>query len=115
MRNQSKLIAELAKTKPRSLPRDRLASFNTAQLDSQGYLILWSKMTPPLIVPAVRTSRHTATVIFVHGLGDSGGGWIDLAENWRRRSKFNEVKFVFPNAPNIPITVVGRHLDLQYR
>lgn len=28
-----------------------------------------------------------------------------LAENWRRRNKFEEISFVFPNAPNIPITV----------
>jgi hypothetical protein len=31
---------------------------------------------------------------------------IFLAENWRRRSKFQEVSFIFPNAPNIPITLV---------
>ena len=28
-----------------------------------------------------------------------------LAENWRLRNKFEETKFVFPNAPSIPITV----------
>jgi hypothetical protein len=58
-----------------------------------------------LVIPAVK--RHTATVIMAHGLGDSGAGWVTLAENWRRRSKFEEVKFIFPNAPNIPITVVS--------
>jgi hypothetical protein len=26
--------------------------------------------------------------------------------NWRRRGKFDEVAFIFPNAPDIPITVV---------
>ncbi|KAH7392736.1 Phospholipase/carboxylesterase/thioesterase [Pyrenochaeta sp. MPI-SDFR-AT-0127] len=57
----------------------------------------------PLVVPALK--RHTATVIVAHGLGDTGAGWIFLAENWRRRSKFEEVSFVFPNAPNIPITL----------
>ena len=64
------------------------------------------KMSNPtaLIIPAVK--RHTATVIMAHGLGDSGAGWVGLAENWRRRQKFEEVKFIFPNAPNIPITVV---------
>lgn len=64
-------------------------------------------MPPPtaLIIPAVK--RHTATVIMAHGLGDSGGGWVGLAENWRRRQKFEEVKFIFPNAPTIPITVNG--------
>ena len=57
-----------------------------------------------LIIPAVK--KHTATVIMAHGLGDSGAGWVSLAENWRRRQKFDEVKFIFPNAPAIPITVV---------
>lgn len=58
-----------------------------------------------LIVPALK--KHTATVIMAHGLGDSGAGWVSLAENWRRRGKFEDVKFVFPNAPSIPITIVS--------
>jgi len=60
-------------------------------------------MAAPLIVPPI--ARHTATVIMAHGLGDSGAGWVSLAENWRRRQKFDEVKFIFPNAPAIPISV----------
>jgi hypothetical protein len=31
---------------------------------------------------------------------------VSLAETWRRRGKFEDVKFIFPNAPTIPITVV---------
>ncbi|KAH8654434.1 putative acyl-protein thioesterase 1 [Tricladium varicosporioides] len=70
-------------------------------------------MGPPLVVPAV--TKHTATVIMAHGLGDSGAGWISLAQNWRRRQKFQEVKFIFPNAPNIPITVnFGTHMPGWY-
>ncbi|KAI9933881.1 hypothetical protein ASPWEDRAFT_168156 [Aspergillus wentii DTO 134E9] len=57
----------------------------------------------PFIVPALR--KHTATVIMAHGLGDSGAGWMALAQNWRRRGLFDEVQFIFPNAPMIPITV----------
>ncbi|KAJ5732449.1 Phospholipase/carboxylesterase [Penicillium malachiteum] len=57
----------------------------------------------PFVVPAL--TRHTATVIMAHGLGDNGAGWMALASNWRRRGKFDEVSFIFPNAPNIPITV----------
>ncbi|KAJ4516728.1 hypothetical protein HRR75_003388 [Exophiala dermatitidis] len=53
-----------------------------------------------LVVPALK--KHTATVIMAHGLGDR----VSLAENWRRRGKFEDVKFVFPNAPTIPITVL---------
>jgi predicted esterase len=67
--------------------------------------------TAPLIIPAIK--RHTATVIVAHGLGDSGVGWIWLAENWRRRNKFEEVKFIFPNAPNIPITMVSKGILLK--
>ncbi|KAG5303280.1 acyl-protein thioesterase [Histoplasma capsulatum G186AR] len=57
----------------------------------------------PLVVPAL--TRHTATVIMAHGLGDSGAGWLMLAQNWRRRGLFDEVAFIFPNAPSIPITI----------
>ncbi|KAF1812597.1 acyl-protein thioesteras-like protein 1 [Eremomyces bilateralis CBS 781.70] len=60
-------------------------------------------MSKALVVPALK--RHTATVIVAHGLGDSGVGWVWLAENWRMRNKFEEVSFIFPSAPNIPITL----------
>ena len=56
----------------------------------------------PLLFPA--TARHTATVIFVHGLGDTGHGWASAVENWRRRQRLDEVKFILPHAPHIPIT-----------
>ncbi|KAH8431555.1 palmitoyl-(protein) hydrolase [Aspergillus melleus] len=79
----------------------------------------------PYIVPALK--KHTATVIMAHGLGDSGAGWMALAQNWRRRGMFDEVAFIFPNAPMIPITVnfglsmpgwydiakLGRDLDFE--
>jgi predicted esterase len=56
----------------------------------------------PIVKPA--PGKHTATVICAHGLGDSGAGWSflpDMIGNpwW--------IKFVFPNAPSIPITVNG--------
>ncbi|KAI8345706.1 Phospholipase/carboxylesterase/thioesterase [Mortierella sp. GBAus27b] len=38
-------------------------------------------------------SRHTATMVFLHGLGDSGAGWQKL------RHYLPHVKFIFPNAP----------------
>ena len=53
------------------------------------------------------TTRHTATVIFAHGLGDTGNGWLFLVENFRRRQLFPEIKFILPTAPVIPITFVG--------
>ncbi|TIC96194.1 Acyl-protein thioesterase 1 [Colletotrichum higginsianum] len=58
--------------------------------------------TAPLVFPAA--GKHTATVIFAHGLGDTGHGWASAVENWRRRQRLDEVKFVLPHAPQIPIT-----------
>ncbi|KAH8661944.1 Phospholipase/carboxylesterase/thioesterase [Xylariales sp. PMI_506] len=62
------------------------------------------RMAPLLFQPA---KKHTATVIFLHGLGDTGYGWADAFENWRLRSKLDEVKFILPHAPQIPITCNG--------
>ncbi|KAI8627814.1 acyl-protein thioesterase-1-like protein [Xylariaceae sp. FL1651] len=56
----------------------------------------------PLVFTAV--AKHTATVIFLHGLGDTGYGWASAVEHWRRREKLNEIKFVLPHAPRMPIT-----------
>ncbi|KAI8144451.1 Phospholipase/carboxylesterase/thioesterase [Fennellomyces sp. T-0311] len=43
------------------------------------------------------TEKHTATVIFLHGLGDSGIGWLFLVEELA--PKFPHIKWVLPNAP----------------
>ncbi|KAL4062862.1 Phospholipase/carboxylesterase/thioesterase [Scleroderma yunnanense] len=55
---------------------------------------------PPLIVPAEQT--HTATVIFVHGLGDTGYGWKPVADMLSRAMP--HVKWILPHAPQQPIT-----------
>ncbi|KZN90409.1 Acyl-protein thioesterase [Penicillium chrysogenum] len=40
---------------------------------------------------------------------------MSLAQTWRRRGKFDEVAFIFPNAPDIPITVnFGRPMPGWY-
>ncbi|CUS09365.1 unnamed protein product [Tuber aestivum] len=56
-----------------------------------------------IVVPAA--TRHTATFIFLHGLGDSGAGWSSVSENFRLRRKFDECCFIFPHAPMIPVTL----------
>jgi lysophospholipase-1 len=58
-----------------------------------------------LVVPPV--GKHTATVIFCHGLGDTGHGWSSAVEQWRRSSKLAGVKWILPHAPQIPISVNG--------
>lgn len=47
--------------------------------------------------------KHTGTIIMLHGLGDSGDGWAPVGAEWAPDLK--HCKFIFPHAPNRPITV----------
>eukprot|EP01025_Chloroclados_australasicus_P014946 TRINITY_DN1707_c0_g2_i1.p2 TRINITY_DN1707_c0_g2~~TRINITY_DN1707_c0_g2_i1.p2 ORF type:complete len:265 (-),score=24.92 TRINITY_DN1707_c0_g2_i1:268-1062(-) len=57
--------------------------------------------SPPIIVPA--TGEHKATMIMLHGLGDTGAGWEEIGSMFK--SKLPHVKFIFPTAPTRPITI----------
>ncbi|KAJ1501237.1 hypothetical protein HMI56_003356 [Coelomomyces lativittatus] len=48
-------------------------------------------------------AQHTASVIFLHGLGDSGHGWGDIIS--RIASNLPHVKWIFPHAPNQRVTL----------
>lgn len=43
-------------------------------------------------------TKHTATVIFVHGLGDSGWGWKPVAEMLQDNKELEHIKWVLPHA-----------------
>lgn len=47
------------------------------------------------------TSKHTATVIFLHGLGDTGHGWSQMFQMIRQP----HIKYVCPTANTIPVTL----------
>ncbi|KAH9948745.1 Phospholipase/carboxylesterase/thioesterase [Amylocystis lapponica] len=49
-------------------------------------------------------SKHTATVIFVHGLGDSGNGWKPVADMLKANTALSHVKWVLPHAPTMRVT-----------
>ncbi|KAI1824954.1 Phospholipase/carboxylesterase/thioesterase [Xylaria intraflava] len=53
------------------------------------------------------SAKHTATVIFLHGLGDSGFGWASAVEGWIRRGNLDQVKWVLPHAPSMPIVAAN--------
>ncbi|KAJ1963935.1 hypothetical protein IWQ62_003072 [Dispira parvispora] len=58
------------------------------------------------------TKEHTATVIFMHGLGDKGHLWQVFGYNQERiigdiRGLLPHVKFIFPHAPIQPVTLQG--------
>ncbi|KAG0224279.1 hypothetical protein BGW42_005210 [Actinomortierella wolfii] len=59
------------------------------------------KKLTSVILPA--RSKHTASVIFMHGLGDQGHGWAPVGEELQ--NYLPHVKFIFPNAPNQPVTL----------
>mmetsp|Transcript_35018 Transcript_35018/g.99255 ORF Transcript_35018/g.99255 Transcript_35018/m.99255 type:complete len:274 (+) Transcript_35018:313-1134(+) len=48
------------------------------------------------------TEAHTATLIVLHGLGDTGHGWYQAASQIKLGP---HVKFLFPTAPTRPITL----------
>jgi len=55
-------------------------------------------MSMPTVLPK---TRHTATVIFLHGLGDTGHGWCQMFDAISEPF----VKYLFPNAPIKPVTL----------
>jgi phospholipase/carboxylesterase len=55
----------------------------------------------------IETAPHpTATVIVMHGLGADGNDFVPIA-NELDLSSVGPVRFVFPNAPVIPVTING--------
>ena len=53
----------------------------------------------PVVLKA--RARHTATLIFLHGLGDTGHGWAGGLNVIRP----NYMKVVCPTAPSIPVSI----------
>jgi len=54
------------------------------------------------LVQTKAAGEHTATVIILHGLGDTGHGWKAAASQLRVGP---HVQFLFPTAPTRPITM----------
>uniref|UniRef100_A0A1A9WF64 palmitoyl-protein hydrolase n=1 Tax=Glossina brevipalpis TaxID=37001 RepID=A0A1A9WF64_9MUSC len=55
----------------------------------------------PIITEA--TANHNSTLIFMHGLGDSGHGWSEVIARIQPRG----LKVICPNAPRQPVTLNG--------
>ncbi|XP_022909459.1 acyl-protein thioesterase 1 [Onthophagus taurus] len=56
-------------------------------------------MAAPVVIAA--SAKHTATIIFLHGLGDTGAGWASAMAAIRAP----HVKVVCPTAPTMPVTL----------
>ena len=55
-------------------------------------------MAPVVISPS---GKHTATLIFCHGLGDTGHGWASTLADVRQ----SHVKIICPTAETMPVTL----------
>jgi len=60
-------------------------------------------MAAPLVLDAKQ--KHTGTIIFLHGLGDTGAGWADPMENIQ--SMLPYLKVILPTAPIQPVSLNG--------
>ena len=47
------------------------------------------------------SAKHSASFIFLHGLGDNGSGWCEGFKT----IKSDHINYVFPNAPIRPVTI----------
>eukprot|EP00123_Amoebidium_parasiticum_P000384 comp10940_c0_seq1/m.5517 comp10940_c0_seq1/g.5517 ORF comp10940_c0_seq1/g.5517 comp10940_c0_seq1/m.5517 type:complete len:218 (-) comp10940_c0_seq1:208-861(-) len=56
-------------------------------------------MSGAVVIEAVE--KHTATLIFLHGLGDSGHGWSPVMKMIRSK----HMKIICPHAPNQKVTL----------
>lgn len=61
------------------------------------------------IVLAPSSGKHDSVVVFMHGLGDSGHGWIDAVEDVFAPA-LKTTKFMVPSAGSMPVTVNGGYV-----
>ncbi len=63
-------------------------------------------MTDSLLpfVDVTTATPHTASVIWLHGLGDSGNGFAPIVSQFRFPSELG-IRFIFPHAPIRPVTI----------
>ncbi|GBG87157.1 hypothetical protein CBR_g44615 [Chara braunii] len=61
----------------------------------------WHPAEETIVLPP--TADHTGTIVWLHGLGDTGHGWVDLL----RMIAMPQIKWVLPTAPIRPIGLNG--------
>jgi len=67
--------------------------------------VFYSNMPQQQPIVHDATGNPQAIVIFLHGLGDTGDGWAMGFQDRRYRNP--KVKYVFPTAPTIPVSLNG--------
>lgn len=59
---------------------------------------------------------HTATVVWLHGLGDTPAGWFPACREMhaKLKAKGHSVKFVLPEAPVQPVSCNGGYVPFTH-
>lgn len=60
------------------------------------------------VIEIETAANPTATVLLMHGLGADGRDFVPIAQEFSLAA-VGPVRFVFPNAPVIPVTINGGH------
>ena len=55
------------------------------------------------VIEIAPTKAHTSTIIFLHGLGDTGEGWRQPFEMIAKT--LPQTKILLPTAPSVPVTL----------
>jgi len=92
------------------LSRSRFSTHKTPSRSTQTQLPGMAKRTASYsqIKPISLKSKQTqqqGTFIFLHGLGDTGYGWLQIMEILHRKTP--HIKYILPTAPSRPVTING--------
>ena len=75
--------------------------------DSFLFMLVLGRMSYT-VATALNSTCKTGALIFLHGLGDTPAGWSSLEQMLPSiKPRLANVKYVFPPAPTIPITING--------
>jgi predicted esterase len=76
-------------------------------VDSFLFMLVLGRMSST-VAAALNSTCKTGALIFLHGLGDTPAGWSSLEQMLPSiKPRLENVKYVFPPAPTIPITING--------
>lgn len=77
-----------------------------SQLSEFGFVFMSHAIPQLQFVDVPAPSTHSATVIWLHGLGDSGNGFAPIVPELKLPAQHG-VRFIFPHAPERPVTING--------
>lgn len=101
----STLAGQTNKALLRTVGFSSFSSFSTSSSSSSVWNASNLMLSPGHISAGTPPAPAPASLIFMHGLGDTAQGWFTQFKGLQ--SFFPHVNLVFPTAPNLPITMAG--------